>query len=89
MRQYVHTELNEIGKASVEKVQYAGAEVLLRRVDGVPIVLGFITGEYMKPKQGVSLPLTEVEPIIDVKQRVELTDLLKKDNKKPLIFWNE
>jgi hypothetical protein len=96
---YQHTELNERGDygqcyASVEKLPYNGREILIRHYFGdkktgaSAIVLGFIQGEYMKPREETLVPTTDVEPVTDEAQRKELSDLLiKKGEQKPITFW--
>jgi hypothetical protein len=91
MRQYEHTELNENGKAYVERVPYAGRDILLRHFYGdkkigpFVSVKGFISGEYMRRREGTLVPVTDVEPIVDITQRTELTDLLKQKGENKLI----
>ncbi|MBI2109639.1 hypothetical protein HYT58_00500 [Candidatus Woesearchaeota archaeon] len=55
------------------------------------IVAGFIVGDYMKTKEGSSVPVTEVEkiPKDDQENRSGLVELLtRKGEKAPINFWD-
>ena len=93
-RQYEHTEQNQEG-VSIEKVEYGTKTVLLRNFSGNNlvganiVVVGFVVEDYMKPWEGTLVPITEIDTIKDMKQREELTNLLKQTKKGlPINFWD-
>ena len=97
-QEYYHLETSGHDPSKVEKIPYAGRDVLVRHFPGskgrgkevgsMAVVVGFVEGQYMRPKEG-SVPVTTVTSVTDPSQRKELTDLLvQQGEKKPIIFWN-
>ncbi|MBI2652597.1 hypothetical protein HYX00_03980 [Candidatus Woesearchaeota archaeon] len=80
---------------TVERISYAGGEVLVRHFPGergkgagpTALIVGFIEeGGYMQPQED-SVPVTTVRLITDTTQRRELTDLLiHRWGEKPINF---
>lgn len=90
-------DTNTIMENHVSRVPYAGREVLVKYVPIVNkpyvAVLGFICGDYMRPRENDGLPFngvpfTNVEPIVDENHRRDITDILRKDGgTDPIHFW--
>ena len=94
---YYHDEMDS-GVLHVDRIIYAGKEVLVRHYSGVEthnkkielqtIVVGFVRGKYMRQKKD-SLPVTTVTLITDSAQRRDITDLLvQRGLHKPISFWH-
>ena len=83
MQEYFHSEIND-HTIEVRKFLYKGQNVLLRKrtesrdntTTLFVTVVGYIKDPYKEQRENYLLPVTQVEPITNRYEKIELTDIL-------------